>query len=264
MQVSFAFCGISYEKMCFAVGKRFPGAPRGAARGGRLNPNVGKSTNPFQLTTATSNDAQQQQSGSLFSSAPQTSNPSPFTAQPEHFKSSGNKFSSNDNPFIASSTAFSQSSFSAASVTGASFGGRPYLQQTSKIGGRNLSDPRQERTSTFTSSRPDNDMQDSQPEKRNTFQNPFAKPSSLKFQSSKQAGAQGKMHAGASRLHRPVLSTAHHYVVTLSVRNIDQHMCTPEILNSHFQQFGDVCDLKCMPRKGMATVSYRDHVRTYS
>jgi len=249
--------------MCFAIGKRFPGAPKGAARGGRLNPNVGKSTNPFQLTVATSNDAQQQQNSSLFSSTSQTSNPSPFTAQPEHFKSSGNKFSSN-NPFIASSTTFSQSSFSAASATGTSFGGRPYIQQTSKIGGSNLSDPRQEHSASASNGPAYNsEMQDDQPEKHHTSQNPFARPSGFKFQNPKQVGAQGKMHAGISRFHRPAPPTTHQYVVTLSVRNIDQQLCKPEILNSHFQQFGDVCDLKCMPRKGMATVSYRDHVSKY-
>ena len=191
-----------------------------------------------------------------FSSVPQASKPPPFPIQSGPlFKSSGSGPPSN--PFVTSSA----SSFSAA-TSGASVGGISYAQAVN-TGGSGLKDPRLERSApppTYTASTPDHDSYDSNTQdKQHGFQNPFAKPSDFKFINPK-IGAQGKMYAGVSRMHRPAPPTTHQYMVTLSVRNIDQKMCTPEILHNHFQQFGGVCDLKCMPRKGMATVSYRDHV----
>ena len=242
-------------KRC-AIGKKLPGLTRGGAYGGKSKPK-----NPFQLATTTSNDSQE--STNPFSSVPQASKPPQFPVQSgQLFKSSGNEFS--NNPFVTSSA----SSFSTAGTSGASLVGRSYAQAL-KTGGR-LSDPRLEHaTSVFTSSKPDpipnsGDMEDRQPaEQHDSSQNPFAKASSgLTFQKSKHAGVQGKMQAGAARLNVPAPSTLHQYVVTLSVRNIEKHICTPEILHSHFQQFGNITDLKCMPRKGMATVSYSDHVST--
>ena len=175
------------------------------------------------------------------------------------FKSSGTELS--NNPFVTSSA----SAFSTAGTSDASLVGRSYAQAL-KTGGR-PSDPRLEHAiPTYTSSKPDpnphlSDVEDRQPEQRDSSQNPFAKASSgFKFPKPKHVGVQGKMQTGASRMHVPAPPTLHQHVVTLSVRNIDQRMCTPEILRSHFQQFGDVNDLKCMPRKGMATVSYNDHV----
>ena len=190
---------------------------------------------------------------------PQTSKPPQFAVQSgQLFKSSGSQFS--NNPFITSSA----SSFSTATTSGASLGGRSYVE-ASKTGG-GLSDPRLEHTaSSFAANKADPsshgiDTQEKQPEQRATSQNPFAKATGFKLPKPKHVDVQGKMHAGASRLHVPAPPTSHQFVVTLSVRNIDQQMCTPEILHSHFQQFGHVSDLKCMPRKGMATVSYNDHV----
>lgn len=241
----------------YSTGKRLPGLTRGGAYGGKFNTTV-KPKNPFQLTTTTSNDPQQE-STNPFSSGLQASKPPQFPVQSAQlFKSSGNKFS--NNPFVTSSA-------SSLSTSGASLVGRSYVQAL-KTGG-NPSDSRLEHTTpVFTSSKPDptpnsSDVEDRQPEQHNSSHNPFANASSgLTFQKPKHAGVQGKMQPGASRLNIPAPPTSHQYMVTLSVRNIDKHMCTPGILHSHFQQFGDVSDLKCMPRKGMATVSYSDHVST--
>ena len=235
------------------TGKKLPGLTRGGAYGGRFNTNV-KPKNPFQLATATSNDSKQE-STNPFSSVPQASKPPQFPVQSgQLFKSSGNEFS--NNPFVTSSA----SSFSTAGTSGASSVGKSYAQAL-KTG-----DPRLEHTTpVHTSDHIPNSsgVEDRQPEQRDSSHNPFAKASSgLVFQKSKHTGVQSKMQAGASRLNVPAPPTSHLYVVTLSVRNIDKHMCTPEILHNHFQQFGDISDLKCMPRKGMATVSYNDHVST--
>ena len=244
----------------YDIGKRVLGAAKGGAYGGKWNMSSDKNKNPFQLATTIPSDAQQQpqSSNNPFSSVPQTSKQPLFTVQSEHlFKSSGNEISKN--PFITSSAPSSQSSFPSVNTSSAPIGGRSYAQVL-KTGGRNLNDPRLEQSTSvvFTA---DANLQDSQSEKHHTSQNPFAKPSSFKFQSPRHmGGAQSKVHPGPSRPHGSAPPTTHQYMVTLSVRNIDQQMCKPDILRSHFQQFGDVCDLKCMPRKGMATVSYSDHV----
>lgn len=236
----------------YCIGKRFPGPVRGGY-GGKLSTNV-KPKNPFQLSSSTTDDTQQQETGNPFSSA---SKPPSFPVQSgQLFSSAGNAFSNNTNPFLVSSASTAVTS-SALPV------GRSYAQAL-KTGGRNLNDPRLQHTApTLTSNKPDPDshnsnIQDLQSEQHSS-QNPFSKPPGFKFTHPKQVGG----HGGASGLQKLAPPTAHQYMVTLSVRNIDQKLCKPEILRSHFQQFGDVCDLKCMPRKGMATVSYSDHVSLY-
>lgn len=232
------------------LGKKLPGSSKVSTYGGQSNTNV-KAKNPFQLTTTS--DTQQQESVNPFSSIPQASKLPPFPVQSGPlFKSSASS-----NPFVTSSA----SSFSTAATSGVSLGSRSYAQAVN-TGSSNPKDPRRDRLApAFTSSKlgPESNDSDIQDEQHGSSQNPFAKPSGFKFTNPK-LGAQAKMHTGVSRMHRPAPPTTHQYIVTLSVRNIDQQMCTPEILRSHFQQFGEVCDLKCMPRKGMATVSYNDHV----
>lgn len=241
------------EKSC-SVGKKLPGPSKATGYGGQSNTNV-KAKNPFQL--AAPGGSQQEERVNPFSSVPQSSKPPPFPGQSGPlFKSSGNGPPSN--PFVTSSAL----SFSTAATAGASSGGISYAQAVN-AGGSGLRDPRLERSAppSYTSSTVDPDSYDSNvQEKQHSSQNPFAKPSGFKFTNPKLGGAQGKMYAGASRMHRPAPPTMHQYMVTLSVRNIDQQLCMPETLRSHFEQFGDVCDLKCMPRKCMATVSYSDHV----
>ena len=246
---------MDYKNYVCAVGKRLPGAARGTSYGEKLSTAV-KSKNPFQLTAATSTGAQQQETRNPFSSATHTSKPPPYAApQSEQlFKPSGNELSTN--PFVTSSA----SAFTT-TTSGASLGGRSYAQALQTTGARSLKDPRLECSGpTFTTDKPnpDSNIEDVQSKQHGTSQNPFSGFKSIISQ--KRVGIQSKMQMGASRLHRPAPPTTTHHVITLSVRNVDQKICTPDILRNHFQQFGEVCDLKCMPRKGMATISYNDHV----
>ena len=222
-----------------------PAPPRGGTLGERPNAGV-EGKNPFQLS-ATS--ASNQQPANPFQSAQQSSNTQlPTTQTGSLFKPSSNEFSASSNPFVAPS--FSQPTGTTnASI---SIGTKSYAQALK------TEETKQDEPASKPVFGPRSGAQNIRPH-GNMMGNPFAKASNAKFQSSK-VPSKANIWGPPVRAQRSVPPVMDQYVVMLSVRNVDEQLCKPEVLQSHFQQFGGVVELKCMPRKRMATVAYNDYV----
>jgi len=224
------------------TGKKVPASSRS---GGKSNAGVG-GKNPFQLSSASN----QQQTNPFQSAQQMPSAQLPSTQSGGSlFKPSSNE--SSNNPFIASSFAQPTSTTNPS----VSVGTKSYVQalktkETAKD--EATSKPDIDPQSGIQTIRPQGSLTD----------NPFAKASNPKFQSLKVPSKSSVWGPPVHHLRaqRSVPPSMDNYVVMLSVRNVDQQLCKPEVLQNHFQQFGEVVELKCMPRKSMATVAYNDYV----
>ena len=203
--------------------------------------------NPFQVSVTSSTSNHQQ--ANPFQSSQQISNPQLPAAQTGSlFKPSTNEFSSTNNPFIASS--FAQPTGTTNSSIPLEIKSYAQAVKTEKT----MQDELASKPVFGTQS----GAQDVLPH-GNMKGNPFAKASKLKFQPSK-IPSKANVWGPLVRTQRSAPPTMDQYVVMLSVRNVDERLCKPGLLQKHFQQFGEVVELKCMPRKNMASVAFNDYV----
>jgi len=227
--------------------RSFPFAVPASSRRGTLGgrPSFGvEGKNPFQVSVTSSSSNQQQ--ANPFQSSQQSSNSQLPAAQTGSlFKPSANEFSSSNNPFVASS--FAKPTGTTNSSVHAEIKSHTQAVKTEKA------------TQDEPASKPvfgtQSGAQNVHPH-GNMIANPFAKVSNPKSKIPSKANVWGPL----VRTQRSAPPTMDQYVVMLSVRNVDERLCKPEILKKHFQQFGEVVELKCMPRKNMASVAFNDYV----